>query len=181
MSTSNYNTTQKIELATAEGFFAFYNAEHKTSYAVVRVAGDGEVPDVFARDETGTEFNLEITLTEDRPGDIAAALGRSDARSIDSLKQHLAAVRAGTEQPSITSLQDNALPVLLQRIDKKLIKRYGQNTALVIRDSSPLWDWDQVLPAIHVHLTGKTIPFDLGIWLLALDKKSVVQIYAPEG
>lgn len=172
--------TQKIEFATAEGFFALYNARHQSSFAVTRIAGHGEVPDVFAKDDDGNEFNLEITLTEDRPGNIAAALGRSDALSIDSLKRHVEAVRAGKEQPRITSLQDNALPMLLQRIDKKLNMRYGRNTALVIRSTCIQWDWEQALPTIQAYLNGKTIPFDLGIWLLAFNKESVVQVYAPD-
>ena len=119
-----------------------------------------------------------ITLTENRSGDIAALLGRSDNRSIDALKRHFEAVRTGKERVQITSLPDNALPVLLQRIDKKLVKRYGRNTALVVRDTFNLWDWEQVLPSIRQHLNGKTIPFDLGIWLLAGNKISLIH-YAP--
>ena len=179
MNTPQHSEKQKIELATAEGFFSLYNTQHNASYTVTHVAGDGEVPDVFAKDNAGNVFNLEITLTEDRIGDVAARLGRNDSRSLEELKRHLKAVRIGKERLRNTSLQGNALPVLLQRIDKKLIKRYGRNTALVIRDTSPLWDWEQVLPAIQGHLKSKTVPFDLGIWLLAFDKKSVVQIYTP--
>jgi len=179
MNTSDYNEKQQIELATAEGFFALYNAQFQTSYTVTHIAGDGEAPDVLAENEAGQEFNLEITLTENRPGDIAATLGRSDNRSIDALKRHLEAVRTGKERPQITSLPDNALSVLLQRIDKKLIKRYGRNTALIVRDTSILWDWEQVLPSIQQHLDGKTIPFDLGIWLLAFNKTSLIQVYVP--
>lgn len=180
MNTSQRNETQKTELATAHGFFALYNAKHNSSYAVTRIAGPGEVPDVLAKDSAGNEFNLEITLTEDRPGDITAILGRSNAHSVESLRRHLGAVREGSEQLQITSLHDNALPVLLQRIDNKLTKCYGRKTALVIRDTSPLWDWTQVLPTIQEHLKSKAVPFDLGIWLLSLDKTSVIQIYVPE-
>jgi hypothetical protein len=179
MEHTQHNETQQIELATAAAFFSLYNAQHQTTYAITGVAGDGEVPDVFANDDTGKQFNLEVTLTEDRPRALEAILGRSDSLSIGALKRHLDAVRAGTEKPRVNSLFDNALPMLLRRIDKKLRKRYGASTALVVRDTSPLWDWEPALPLIHQHFRGQTIPFDLGIWLLAFDKASILQLHAP--
>ena len=179
MNTAQYNEKQQIELATAEGFFALYNAQFQTAYVVTHIAGDRETPDVQAKNETGKKFNLEITLTENRPVDIATLLGRSDKCSIDALKQRLEAVRRGKESMQILSLPENALPVLLKRINNKLVKRYGPNTALVVRDTSNLWDWEQVLPSVRQHLNGKTIPFDLGIWLLTGNKTSLIQIYAP--
>jgi hypothetical protein len=179
MNTSEYIETQKIELATAKAFFGLYNAQHATTYAVNRVAGPGEVPDIFASDDEGREFNLEITLTEDRPGNIAALLGRSDSLSLEKLKQENETVRVGKAQPRINSLQGNALPVLLDRIGKKLTKSYGIHTALVVRDTSS-WDWDLVIPSIQAHLNSKAVPFDLGIWLLTAEKTVVLQLYAPK-
>lgn len=179
MNTSEYSETQKIELATAEAFFGLYNAQHASTYAVNRVAGQREVPDIFASDNDGREFNLEITLTEDRPGNIAALLGRSDSLSIEKLKQENEAVRAGKIQPRINSLQGNALPVLLDRIGKKLTKRYGIHTALVVRDTS-FWDWELVIPSIQAYLNSQAVPFDLGIWLLTAEKTAILQLYAPK-
>lgn len=177
MSASRYQETQKIEFATAEGFFSLYNVRYQTTYAITCVAGDGEVPDVLAKDNAGKSFNLEITLTEDRPFDIKAMLGRSEHRSIQALKSHLEAVREGREKLRMTSLSNDALPMLLNRMDKKLVKHYGPNTALVIRDTSPLWNWEAALSSIRGHLLNRQIPFDLGIWLLSLDKASLLKIH----
>jgi hypothetical protein len=179
MNTSEYSETQKIELATAEAFFGLYNTKHGTTYSVDRVAGPREVPDIFASDSDGREFNLEITLTEDRPGNIAALLGRSGSLSIEKMKRENEAVRAGKAQPRINSLQGNVLPVLLDRTGKKLTKRYGTNTALVVRDTS-FWEWEFVIPSIQAHLNSKVVPFDLGIWLLTAEKTAVFQLYAPK-
>ena len=177
MNTSKYSETQQIELATAQAFFALYNAQHATFYVVNRVAGPNEVPDIFASDSNGCKFNLEITLTEDRPGNIAALLGRSNSLSIEKLKQENEAVRAGKAQARINSLQGNALPVLLDRIGKKLNKTYGINTALVVRDTS-FWDWELIVPLIQAHLNSKVVAFDLGIWLLNGEKTAIFQLYA---
>ena len=179
MNTSEFSEIQKIELATAEAFFSLYNSQHTTTYSVNRVAGPGEVPDIFASDNDGRELNLEITLTEDNPGNIAALLGRSDILSIEKLTQENEAVRAGKAQPKINSLQGNALPILKNRIDKKLTKRYGAHTALVVRDTS-FWDWEFVIPSIQAHLKSKAVPFDLGIWFLTADKTAIFQLYAPK-
>ena len=171
-----YSEKQKIENATADSFFSIYNTENKTSYSVIRIAGDGEVPDVFAKDDEGREFNIEVTLTEDAPGNIVCSLGKNDTHSLAALKSHLQAVRAGKEKLRANSLEYNALPMLLQRIDKKLIKRYGPNTALVVRDTSNLRDWEFVCPEINKYLNCKIIPFDLGIWILYLNKTKIMKI-----
>lgn len=73
-------------------------------------------------------FDFEITLTEDRPNDIKAALGRSDHRSPEIFHK---------EHPRASSLQGNVVCMITSRISAKLKKDYGPNTALVIRDSSP--------------------------------------------
>jgi hypothetical protein len=172
-----HDETQRIELATGQSFFTLYNSEYGTSYRIDRIAGEGEAPDVFATDIEGRKFNLEITLTEDRPGDIATVLGRGKQDSSANLKRHLQAVRESKETLQINSLHENALPILLSRISKKLQKDYGPGTALVVRDTSPLWDWEQVLPIIREHLRGKAKMFDLGIWLLSFDKTSITQLY----
>jgi|GEM_PF-1109975 len=178
MNTPLHTETQRIELASANAFFALYNARYSTAYYVTRIAGDGDVPDVYAKNALGSEFNLEITLTEDHDGEIRALLGRGDHLSPGSLKHHLASVRAGKVSLEARSLQHNALPTLLARIGKKLTKRYGPNTALVVRDTSPLWDWSQVVPAIQEHLSLTVVPFDRGIWLLSLDKSTLTQLFS---
>lgn len=176
MDTSKYSETQLIELATATAFFGLYNLKNVTTYSVSHVAGHGEVPDIFASDADGRQFNLEITLTEDDQGDIQSLLGRSDKHSLQALKAENEAVRLGKAQPRINSLHGNALPVLLNRIAKKLTKQYGKNTALVVRDTS-VWDWELVIPTIEGNLAARTVPFDLGIWLLNAAKTKIFQLH----
>lgn len=93
MNTTGFSEKQLIELATAEGFLAHYNALRGSTYAVERVAGDGVAPDVFTKDVSGNLLGIEVTLTEDRPRDIASALGRSNHKSLDALKAHLQRVK----------------------------------------------------------------------------------------
>jgi len=148
----------------------FANSVHGAGYRVVHVAGPGETPDVVARDTSGNVLNIEVTLTEDRPGDITAALGRSNHKSVEALRAHLEAVRQGKEQLQVNCLQGNVLQILRERIDKKLVKRYGANVALVIRETSLSWDWELVLPSLEAYLGKKQVPFDRGIWLLSRAK-----------
>ena len=67
-----------IERATAEGFLRLYNKETGNTFVVT---GVGDAPDIKCQDNQGKTLNLEISLTEDRPRDIQAALGRSEHRS----------------------------------------------------------------------------------------------------
>lgn len=177
MSTSGFSEKQLIELATAEGFLALYNVKRGSTYVVERVAGDGETPDVLAKDASGNMLGIEVTLTEDRQRDIAAALGHSTHKSLNALRDHLQRVKVGTEKLQMNSLQENVLAVLTDRISAKLNKRYGNNVALVIRETSIPWDWEQVLPQLHAFLSARTVPFDRGIWLLSRDKNTLTSVY----
>jgi len=114
-------------------------------------------PDVQCRNETGDELNLEITLTEDAPMDIQAALGRSNHLDI------------GNFDPNtfVATCSADAVKMLLIRLEKKLQKRYGANTALVIRSASGVdWDWDVHIDDIRHNIETHENPFDRGIWLL---------------
>ena len=71
-----------IEWATGEAFISLYNARFATTY----LAQPSEAPDIHCVDQKGNRLNLEITMTEDRPGDIKALLGRSEDRSLGALK-----------------------------------------------------------------------------------------------
>ena len=177
MNISEFSETQRIEFATATGFFDLYNASEGTHYQITHVAEPGEVPDILARDSSGNEFNIEITLTEDYPGDIPNALSRNDNRSVENLIRHLDAVRTGKERLRVTSLEGTALLMLMGRIEKKLIKRYGRRTALLIRDTSPLWDWEPMVSGVTELLEDRTVPFDLGVWILSSDMKSCTLLY----
>lgn len=168
---------QLIEKATAEGFLYHYNKIFGESYAIESIAGDGEAPDAIAKDKQGNILGIEVTLTEDSPGDIASALGRSNKKSVEVLKEHLKRVKEGKETIRFNCLSENVLDVLVSRIEAKLNKRYGSNIALVIRDTSGVpWEWSQVVPLIQSRFYGRHIPFDRGIWLLSRCKGTLTNI-----
>ncbi len=167
---------EAIEKATADAFIELYNSEMGTSYSIVEYS---DSPDIRCKDKDGNQFNFEITLTEDRPKDIQAALGRSDHRSVKSLKKHLAEVKAGRANPleRASCLQGNVTDMIVSRIQPKLNKDYGPNVALVIRDSSPLdWAWDVVTDQIADMLNLKRNPFDKGIWLISYSKDRIFRL-----
>ena len=164
-----------IEWATAEAFISLYNAEHATTY----LAQASEAPDMHCIDQKGNQLNLEITMTEDRPGDIKALLGRSEDRGLEALKRHLAKVKEGKADPFDwgSCLSGNVLEMVVQRIRKKLTKRYGPKTALVVRDTSSVdWDWKLLLDAIKDRLKSVHNPFDMGIWILSSAKNRIFRV-----
>src|SRR6267143_802335 len=112
-----------IERATAEGFLSLYNKERGSTLKIIRMAN---APDVICQDDQGKTLNLEITLTEDRPGDILARLGRSEQRSPQALREHLQRVREGKANPleRTSSLSGNVSAAIVSRILPKLQKRY---------------------------------------------------------
>lgn len=178
MNPTGLTEKQLIELATAEGFLVLYNALRGSTYSVEHVAGEGEAPDVSTKDASGQVLSIEVTLTEDRPGDIPSVLGRSNHKSLEALQTHLRRVREGKESARINCLSENVLAILSGRIIAKLSKRYGNNVALVVRDTSGVpWDWNQVVPELQESLSGKTVPFDRGIWLLSRCKSILTPIY----
>lgn len=90
------NEKGAIGKATADTFLGLYNHEMKTSVSIVKYS---DAPDIRCKDTNGNAFNFEVTLTEDRLKDIQAALGRSNHRNIEALRQHLDDVRAGKANP----------------------------------------------------------------------------------
>ena len=144
---------QLIERATAEKFLQLFNQEFGVDYAIVELANS---PDVKCRDSVGTSLNLEITLTEDRPGDLQASLGRSNSRSVENRNSARA-----------SSLRDNVLEQAKGRIKTKLCNSYGSNTALIVRDTSGVdWDWDFVIDDLKSELESVQNQFDRGVWIL---------------
>ena len=167
---------EAIELETAEKFTELYNSQMGTSFSIIK---HSDAPDFYCQDKEGTELKIEITLTEDRPGDIQALLGRSDARSPEALKRHNEAVERGEESifESVSCLQGNVSQMAKNRIQPKLDKDYGSNTALVVRDVSPLgWSWETVLDEIASSLDLRNNPFDKGIWLIAFSSNKIFRI-----
>ncbi len=133
-------------------FTTLFNLLCGTNYVPVEYR---DAPDVRCVDSKGgvlnVEVNVEVTLTEDRPGDVKARLGRSEDRSLPVLKAHLAKVKASLADPleRVSCLNTNVGSSLVQRIRAKINKRYGPNTALVVRNTSGVdWDWDLVAGAL---------------------------------
>jgi len=173
---ASLNEKEAIEKATADAFIELYNREFGKSFSIIEYA---DAPDIRCKDEKGNRFNFEITLTEDRPKDIQAVLGRSDHRNIEALRPHLADVKTGKSNPLEWSscLQENVVDMMKERILPKLLKDYGSNVALLIRDTSPIgWDWESVLDDIKNMLLSKRNPFDEGIWIISFRKDKIYRI-----
>jgi len=155
------NEDKQIEQATAEGFLRLFNPRFGEEYEIVELQ---DAPDVRCRDSRRRRLNLEITLTEDRPRDIQAALGRSDHRNLENLSL-----------ASAGSLRGNVLEQAVKRINKKLCKQYGSSVALVVRDTSGVdWNWDLVVDDLKTQLDLARNPFDRGVWLLS---GSMTEVY----
>jgi hypothetical protein len=165
---------QAIEKGTAEGFLALYNELLGTHFKVVEMS---DAPDARCADSHGNILNLEITTTEDRPGDIKALLGRSNSRSREALRANVGRVARGTERAQFSSLSEEVTDRLVERLRDKMQNDYGPNAALVVRDSSGVdWDWDDVIPSIRTRLDVSRNPFIRGIWLLSRVKDRLFQI-----
>jgi hypothetical protein len=170
------NEKETIERETADAFLRLYNSQFDLSYNILK---HSDAPDFLCRDKSGRELRLEITLTEDRPGDIQALLGRSDALSLDVLKAHIRAVEAGKASPFEWSscAMGNVRLMALNRIRQKLNKDYGSHAALVVRDTSGIpWSWDSVVGEIAKSLDMKHNPFDEGIWIISFAKDQIFRI-----
>ncbi len=168
------NEKTQIEHGTADGFLNLYNPHHGTDYIIVEVS---DASDIRCRDSGGRELNLEITTTEDNARDIQALLGRSDHLSIEALDRHNERVAAGLEKPRYNSLSNNVSDNLIDRIQSKLNKDYGNNVALVVRDTSGCdWEWDAVEDEIRGRLDLSRNPFEKGIWVLSRVKDKLYRI-----
>lgn len=166
--------TEKIEKGTAEGFLALYNQHFGTDFETVEVS---DAPDVRCADSHGNRLNIEVTATEDRPGDIQALLQRSQSRSPEALQAHLDRVARGEEPLEFSSLSDEVLDHLVERIQHKMKKDYGQDVALVVRDTSGVdWEWNEVAPAIAARIDSRHNPFQRGIWVLSRTKDRLFKI-----
>jgi hypothetical protein len=174
MGVSSVSEKHAIERETAAGFLILYNQRFATDFVIVEMT---DAPDARCADSHGNTMNLEITTTEDRPGDIKALLGRSNSRSPEALSAHVERVARGEELPQVSCLTDEVSDHLVERLDRKLKKDYGPDIALVVRDSSGLnWDWDVAMPVICRRLDLTKNPFSRGIWLLSRTKDRLFQI-----
>jgi hypothetical protein len=119
------NKKEQIEKSTAEKFLLLYNQQFGTSFRIYKLS---DSPDILCQDVNGNKLNLEITLTEDRDGDIKALLGKSNHRDLKYVKTH------GMCPDS--SLYGNVYNQLCGRIKDKMKKDYGSQVALVVRSTS---------------------------------------------
>jgi hypothetical protein len=168
----------QIELETARAFLRLYNAAMQATYRIVECS---DAPDVGCEDENGRKLAIEITLTEEAPGEIRERLGRSPRpqHSMERLREQLDRVRGGDLDilQILTSTPETRLAQIVGAIRKKLVKRYGDNVALVVRDTSPCdWDWELEVDAIRRQLAGKTNAFSCGIWVLSAGKDRIVRV-----
>lgn len=164
-----------IEIHSAVSFLQLYNEWMNTQFTISLWE---DHPDFVCVDQNGHQLNLEITLTQDRNGDIPALLGASDSRKPENV----------IGKPG-SCLHGNVLDSLIEVIAKKLNKRYGDNTVLVILDSSPLgWDWDftyddiktridSILFSSNIQKEKIQTPFERGIWILNDTKTKIYPIY----
>lgn len=170
------NEKEAIEKATADAFIELYNSEMDTSFSISEYS---DAPDIRCKDQEGNSLNLEITQTEDQPGDIQTALGRSDQSSLEALEKHNAAVREymADRLEGVNLLQGNVSEMIAGKIQPKLSKDYGLNAALVIRDSSRTgWDWNLVADQIISLLDLKHNPYDKGIWIITNSKDRIFRL-----
>jgi hypothetical protein len=147
---------KEIERETAEIFLKHYNPLHGTHFEIFEL---GESPDVICADsETDERLDLEISLLEDLPGDIAFGLGRSRKPN------------SPTTGTAVVDFFKDAVPNFQKQINKKLLAAYDDKTALVFRQVSILWDareWSAILPLLKNEvLKGKEANFGAGIWVI---------------
>ena len=137
-----------IENATVNGFLKLYNLQKGDDFSVTT---HGDSPDFVCSNSAGRRFNVEVTTAYDADGDMQVLLGRASSRKV----------------PRSHRLRDFVLENLLVTIRKKSMKRYGLNTALVIRQTSGVdWDWEMETEAIRSGLSGSTLPYDAGVWIV---------------
>jgi hypothetical protein len=153
---------QQIEKATAEIFLPLYNQRFGTSFAILELS---DAPDVICQDTvTGAMLYLEIGLVEDLKGEIADELKRGKQTGES---EYIMPVR---------SLYDDALPNYRKVIQKKMQSAYGKDTALVLRQVSPIWGPDEwrILAAAHLPdlLQGSQAKFGAGVWVICVDSKT---------
>ena len=172
------NEKEAIEKATSDAFIKLYNSEMGTILSIVEYS---DAPDIRCKDQDENVFNFEITLTEDRQGDIRAALGRSDDRNLESFKKHCEEVKAGKANPLawLSCSQGEVKKIIVSRIQSKLDKDYGPNIALVVRHVSGVdwnWDWDWNREQIVDSLDLERQPFDKGVWVMSSSEDRIFRL-----
>ncbi len=160
-----------IEKNTVEHFINLYNEQENLNYIVVK---HSDAPDFICKDvKNNKALNIEVTMTQDKHGDIQALLGRSEHRNIDSIKAKIEKMKKGKlhYNEAVTSFGVDTLSMLYMSIKKKMLKDYGKSVMLVIRDVSPLmWDYEPYIEDIRATIYERfpmhSKVFDKGIWII---------------
>lgn len=159
---SALNEKQQIELATAKAFLELFNQRMGTNFEPVELT---DTPDARCRDASTKQIlDLEITLLEDRPDDIAYMLGRVE------VADELSVAR-------VIDFRRDVIPRLVDRLKDKLLSVYGERTALLIRQVGPIWDatdWQREAPAVVSEvLTGREKHYGMGVWILCSNTSTI--------
>lgn len=149
------NEKEQIEIATAEKFLRTYNLELNTNFIPYEIS---DAPDILCKDTiTNEKLALEITLHEDIKGEIPFLLAKRKEQPKSKITGN-----------TVRQFEGDSLPILIEVIKKKLIKDYGKNVALVVRQVSPIpWTYDTEYIRSKINL--EINPFDKGIWILNSD------------
>lgn len=167
------NEKESLEYYSALAFLKHYNLLQGDDYKITEVT---DSPDILCKNSKGHSMKIEVTLTEDKQGDIACALGRTHGNAIEFQKIHLDNSQYGSAEPIINSIQ-SATENLVERIKAKSNKDYGTNTALLIRDTSGVaWNWDVQKRKIIGKTKRLRNPYDKGIWIINRDKSKIFRI-----
>ena len=153
---------KQIEEATANLFLKLYNKRFDATFEIDQL---GDTPDVVCSEpSTGRILNLEISLIEDLPGDIPYALGKGPKPL------------SPTTGSTVVSFTDDSVEQLRNSLEKKLLSSYGADTALVLRQVSPLWEpkeWALVAESFRQSvLQGRESNFGAGVWIICTDNSS---------
>ena len=153
---------QKIEKASADIILNSYNKRFGTNFEIIKLQ---DAPDIFCTDPiTHEDLYLEITLQEDLAGEIKAILEANKEPVTDLVSF------------GVRSFLDDVVPLVIERIKEKNKSFYGEKTALVIRQTSILWEaleWEVVkVRIIHEVGTITNKNYGMGIWIICKDNSS---------
>lgn len=120
-------------------------------------------------------------MIADRDMDIAARLGRSDSRSLESLQTHNEKVNMGEASAfELVDVPETWAARLVAKILEKAQKRYGQCVALVLRDASPI-GWEFVPGQIAAACGDALKNFDRGVWVVRENELTEIKPNADDG
>ena len=156
MSHDNLSDKQAIHKSTANSFLRFYNEHYGSRYKIINL----QASCVRCADESRlSSLNLEICVVDELPDEAR--------RTADS--RFTPGGPLGTGAPSI---RNDPAERIIERLRDQLNTRQHTDTALVMRQSSPIWSRDEwaehasQIPWTRIGFQADT--FDRGIWALCI-------------